>query len=630
MRYVPNLRRIRQALTATPKIKAIVVGDIMLDEHVVYRKRQPDEKKWYQRHEEETIYKVEDESLQVGGAATVARAIETLTDKVYLFGVLGKDFRSEIVRKIMKKRKKISSHLYFTHDRCTTRKLRLYEEEPARPVCRERFDTEEIKGIPDELTEKMLRYIRGIISRNSEGKEREIVMIIQDFEKGVITPRMVRQLAKFCSRNQVFLVVDPKYDWDKYRQCPIDAVVPNEEEAITALGQQGSFLPSHEYQLWSQYKTIKNFVITRSSFGARVIIRGKNGIVRRDFRGHKLCLEPTSVVGCGDVFTGIFACLLARGCGVLDSCAAANLAAAMQVAKRFGEFVTVDDINTHIDEIRENIQFSVPDKDITFVNHLVEGLKAQLDLSEVSFEGVIAVQGTDYRKKLEAIKKFLLRRKSSRLLLIGESDTGKSHVVKSLSKSIGLELKRIPSQELIDMKPDERYALIQCIKNKRNRGILFIDEYLSKESTLRCYLEKDRFVCDPNNPRLTLSTDDFLIVATGGSKEWDAIPDKQHTKNRFPEIIELPELSDHLEDVPYLVLQELIKLRRSSTRVSRATLVALMLYVKRKKIGFVELSDTVKSFANKDKISYKDLPFGYEKMKSQWDKSFVKLRTNKH
>lgn len=630
MVYVPDLGKIRQVLSTMPNIKVIVVGDIMLDEHLVYREKRRDKQKWYQTHEKETIYKVDDESIQVGGAATVARAIEDLTGKVYLFGVLGKDDRSKVVQQLMKKHKKIKPYFYFSDARYTTRKLRLFEEQPLRPVCQERFDTETTTDIPEELTRRMLKCIRGIMSRNTKGEKRTIVVIIQDFEKGVITPRMVEELAQLCSRTHILLVVDPKYNWNKYKHHPIYAVVPNQEETMTALRKQGNFLPDHEYELLSHYQTIKNFVITRSTFGARVIMRKKNGTFdSRDFRGHKFALEPTSVVGCGDVFTGVFACLLARGCSILDSCAVANLAAAMQANKPFGEFVAVGDIGAHLDEIRRNIRFSVREENITFVNHIVKGLTVPLDLSAASFAGLIASPGTRYRRKLEAIKKFLLSKKGGRLLLIGEPDTGKSHVVRSISKSLGFDLMRIPSQTLIGMKPHERYALIQGFKNKaKTRGVLFIDEYLSRESDMRCYLEKDTFVCDLNDTRLTLSTDDLFIVAVGSLKEWDAISDKGHTKIRFDETIKIPKLSDHVEDVPYLIFQKLKKLGRPSMKVSTEAIITLALYIKRTKKGFKELFDIVESFPKKAKIVHEDLQFEHEKIASQQDKSFVELRTN--
>lgn len=202
----------------------VVLGDVMLDRYIEGDVR---------RISPEAPVPVLDwkkTTNRLGGAANVALNLHELGAKVSLVSVVGDDSDSRILEELITQNTKISCHLKNDKDRKTTVKSRIV----SRNQQLLRVDSENTHDIDIQLVNDIVNTLNSI---HAEMPVHGI--ILQDYNKGVLTPRSISLVLEWAREHQISSFVDPKEkNFFSYQNCTV--FKPNKKEVTQALGAEWS------------------------------------------------------------------------------------------------------------------------------------------------------------------------------------------------------------------------------------------------------------------------------------------------------------------------------------------------------------------------------------------------------
>ena len=177
------------------RIKAGVIGDIMLDTY------------WWghvDRISPEApvpVVRLDRREHRIGGAGNVALNLASLGAKVATFSFIGKEEEGGLLEGLLKDHAIDTRYLLKSDTRITTMKARVI----SRNQQMMRLDSETTADLSvkeeDELIMQVKRYLN---------EEKPQVMIFEDYNKGVLTPRVIRDVTELCKKQDVVTAVDPK------------------------------------------------------------------------------------------------------------------------------------------------------------------------------------------------------------------------------------------------------------------------------------------------------------------------------------------------------------------------------------------------------------------------------------
>lgn len=201
-------------------MRAIVVGDAMVDTYLWGK---------VERVSPEApipIVSVTDRESRLGGAANVSLNIQSLGAVPVLFSVVGDDDKGRKFKKMIGKNNLPDYGIFVDPSRITTVKSRIIGK--GQHIAR--VDEESTEFISDELEQKIFNGIRTEIENNPVH-----VIIIVDYDKGVITPSLFEQINKLAKAKGIPISVDPKKrNFDCYNN--IDLFKPNFKEFVDGTG----------------------------------------------------------------------------------------------------------------------------------------------------------------------------------------------------------------------------------------------------------------------------------------------------------------------------------------------------------------------------------------------------------
>jgi rfaE bifunctional protein kinase chain/domain len=175
--------------------KVLVVGDIMLDTY------------WWgnvDRISPEApvpVVTLKDKEFRVGGAANVALNTASLEADTTVIAVIGDDENGTRLKQLLDTYKINTSYLVTDNDRVTTSKTRVM----SRNQQMMRLDAESTDDIGKEIEDRLLRNVEAFFQ-----KHKPDVLILEDYNKGVLTKRVIKELIALCRTNDVITAVDPK------------------------------------------------------------------------------------------------------------------------------------------------------------------------------------------------------------------------------------------------------------------------------------------------------------------------------------------------------------------------------------------------------------------------------------
>lgn len=202
-----DLNQFNQLFEGFATTKIGVVGDIMLDTY------------WWggvDRISPEApvpIVSLQRKETRVGGAANVALNLRALGAPTTLFAVVGKDTEGNELNALLKAEGIDTQYIHSSTSRVTTNKVRIM----GRNQQMMRLDHENTHDINEEeskvLLEKFYAYVE---------KEQPALIILEDYNKGVLTPAIIEAIIVYCNQKGISTAVDPKQkNFLAYKNCTI-------------------------------------------------------------------------------------------------------------------------------------------------------------------------------------------------------------------------------------------------------------------------------------------------------------------------------------------------------------------------------------------------------------------------
>ncbi len=330
-------KRLETILKKFPKVKIVVVGDVMMDRFIWGR---------VSRISPEAPVPVvlvdnndKSETLRLGGAANVANNIQSLGGEVLLCGVVGDDELGLKFREKLEENGIQTEGIFTEKGRQTTIKTRIFaNQQQVVRIDRETIDHPKIHILQD-FTNFIVRKIEDF-----DG------IIISDYGKGVLTGTLIRAIIRKARRSRKPVLVDPKLrNYRFYKGATV--VTPNTKEASEA-----SRVPIVDR---SSIEKIGDKLLKELKCRALVITRGEEGMAI--FEPHRKPayvrtdrVEVFDVTGAGDTVIGTLALGLGTGLDVSirEAAELANYAAGVVVGRMGTAAATRKDL---IEAIRKTV-----------------------------------------------------------------------------------------------------------------------------------------------------------------------------------------------------------------------------------------------------------------------------------
>ena len=173
----------------------MIIGDVMLD---VYMKGK------VERISPEApvpIVSVTETFSRLGGAANVAQNLKGLGAKPILCSISGNDDKSNELLSLMSEQNMTTSGIVKSDERITTRKVRIISNN-AQML---RVDTENTFDLTEKEHNLLMTVVKDIINN-----EKIDGIILQDYNKGVLTENIIKEVVAIANEKNIPVGVDPK------------------------------------------------------------------------------------------------------------------------------------------------------------------------------------------------------------------------------------------------------------------------------------------------------------------------------------------------------------------------------------------------------------------------------------
>lgn len=260
------------------------------------------------------IVEVEEESYRFGGAANVGMNVKSLGGIPVLIGVIGYDREGTIIDALMEENDLEKDGIFYDEERPTTVKTRIIAH--SQHVVR--IDKEDKRDISLEMENKILQFL--------QKRKNEIDgIILEDYNKGVLTKNLIQKVIEFARVNNILITVDPKFE-NFFEYKNVTVFKPNRKETEDALGIK-LISEDNVIEAGRRLKEKLNpeyLLLTRGEKGMTLF--SKNGDIHTiPTRARKVA----DVSGAGDTVIATITMALAAGAQIEEAATIANLAAGL-------------------------------------------------------------------------------------------------------------------------------------------------------------------------------------------------------------------------------------------------------------------------------------------------------------
>ena len=200
-------------------LKIGVIGDVMLDTYIWGK---------VDRISPEApvpIVSLHHKEQRIGGAGNVAINCSSLGAKVFMLGVIGDDDEASQLDQLLKESLIDTTGLIKSVKRKTTNKTRII----SRNQQMLRFDAEVTDDLNQEEEAALLKQISNFIEHEDPN-----ILIFEDYNKGVLTEKVIEEAIALCRASGVITAVDPKRkNFFSYQN--VDIFKPNMKEVQEGL-----------------------------------------------------------------------------------------------------------------------------------------------------------------------------------------------------------------------------------------------------------------------------------------------------------------------------------------------------------------------------------------------------------
>jgi rfaE bifunctional protein kinase chain/domain len=298
--------RIQKILGNVAGRRIAVIGDLMLDRYFrgAVSRISPEAPV--------PIVDIEEESEHPGGAANVGYNLVELGVEPLMLGVIGDDRSGVHLRSLLRSMGMPDEGLLADPYRPTTVKTRVI----AASQHIVRVDRETKTPIGADMLKRLLE----VLESNIRGLD---ALILQDYNKGVITRELIPAAVEIARRNGVPVFVDPKFE-NFFNYRGVTAFKPNRKEAEDALQRQ--------LKTESERHAGTEELLERLDSQYVILTLGSEGMMLAE-RGQEPTLVPTRAIqvadvsGAGDTVIASLAAAHSAGATMHESVTIANYAA---------------------------------------------------------------------------------------------------------------------------------------------------------------------------------------------------------------------------------------------------------------------------------------------------------------
>ncbi len=381
----------------------MVVGDLMLDQYI-----------WGQveRISPEApipVIRMEKEEYRLGGAASVAVNINALDCRVFLVGVVGKDYAGSRVCDILRKTGISDKGVVSSNSFQTIIKQRILTQQ--QQLLRVDFESRDTH---------FSAYEKPLLGRIGQLLPEVDGIVFSDYDKGVLSETVLRETIAAAQKYNLPIVCDPGKGLDFSRYRGVTTIKPNRSEAERA----SNIVLKDEESIFEAAAILKE----RSEAEFLAISLDKDGMLYYQDDSNYRFIEPEvpevhDVTGAGDMVVSVIGILLASGASAMLATYMANAAAGLETShlgvvpipwSDILQHLTDDDLNkkiTTLEKLQEEIQ-SNGESPLVFTNGYFDNISAGhlrflLEIAKIPGKLIVAINSD----------KSILRQKGSAPLL---------------------------------------------------------------------------------------------------------------------------------------------------------------------------------------------------------------------
>ena len=306
-------KKIDKIFEAASGKRICIIGDIMLDRYMFGNVNRISPEAPVQ------VFDLKESISKLGGAANVSLNIKSLGAEPFLIGVIGNDGAGKILRDEMRNLGQDTSGLITDSSRPTTCKTRVIS------------DSHHLIRIDNESKQDISAQIESqIISKLGEIGNDTNYIILQDYNKGVLTKPLIKKILAHAVKKKIKVLVDPKFEnFFEFKETFL--FKPNRKELEDAFGKKLKTAGDPNELVMSLIKKLKckNVVLTLGEHGMRIYSRENGKIVVSSVK--TVAKKVADVSGAGDTVISTMAFCLSGGAGVRDAAYIANIAAGIVV-----------------------------------------------------------------------------------------------------------------------------------------------------------------------------------------------------------------------------------------------------------------------------------------------------------
>lgn len=286
---------VRELFDSFSKMRIMVIGDVMIDSYLWGKVNR------ISPEAPVPVVACTNRENRLGGAANVALNIRSMGASAVLCSVVGSDAAGKTFMDLLKKEKMETAGILFDKDRKTTLKTRVISQNQQLL----RVDDEDIFYLKPYTESALLENIRGILSRL-----RIDAVIFQDYDKGVITPKIIEESLKIFQPLHIPLLADPKKrNFNLYHDLTI--FKPNFREFCEGLKVD------LDKQDLEEIARVSGEFLSRSGHRNLLLTLSENGVFICDGKGYHSTpahvRDIADVSGAGDTVVSVAALCMAAG-----------------------------------------------------------------------------------------------------------------------------------------------------------------------------------------------------------------------------------------------------------------------------------------------------------------------------
>lgn len=317
------LKKLQTIYPVNYQPSVLVIGDLMIDHYIIGKASR------LSPEAPVPVVNLKSESITLGGAANVVQNLISLGADVTVCGVTGNDHGATQLNGLLNAVGINTDKVVKIADRTTTTKTRIIVD--GHQLAR--IDKECVHNLDSEDEEAFFAMLKPFI------KECDIV-VISDYNKGLMSPLLTRNIILAANKARKRVVVDPKgASFVKYKGAYI--VKPNKQELAFAA-------KIDNIDMHRNLKIAAQIVLEQTEAQYLVITLSEDGILIFDDEGQKKlpvkATEVFDVTGAGDTVLATITYFLALGADIETACELANYAAAIVIKQVGSAATTVDEI----------------------------------------------------------------------------------------------------------------------------------------------------------------------------------------------------------------------------------------------------------------------------------------------